>query len=321
MELFVNDLSIHEQFRTISAFREAFGRLIALRNVARRHDREIYCHRMFADARTGPGTTMRQALQRLGRDERLAAMSWITRGGPFWDDDDLRRHGADDWLECRDDIVTDTAVGEAAFRTLHGIECALVSVTPSAWNYSPVKAVWRREEEGVSDETADIENWRDDAALEKRLRNAPRPSPVMGRFTEDIDEPVRQIGVAEDCFEPLDGWSFHRSAARRIFVLLGILDKLAQAFDRDGVRTTEGHRIYRDHFTGDMAWFSDSSDTEKRRFRKEMMFVHPQRPETELFCTWHGKIRHMTLRLHYSWSGKANDPVFVVYAGPKITKR
>ncbi len=31
--------------------------------------------------------------------------------------------------------------------------------------------------------------------------------------------------------------------------------------------------------------------------------------------------RHMTLRLHYWWSGKAGDPVFIVYAGPKITRQ
>ena len=323
MELFVNDLSIHEQFRTIPAFLEAFGRLMALRNVARRHGGEIYCHRMLADARTGPGTTMRQALQGLDQDKLRAAMSWMTRGGPFWED--LREHGVDDYLECRGDIVTDTAVGEAAFRTLHGIECALVSVTPSDWNYSPVKAVWRREAEGGSDATADIENWRDDAALEKQLRNAP---PRIRSWADLREISMNRFGrfgrlvFAADCFEPLDGLPFSRNAAQRFIVLLDILDKLAQAFDRDGRRTAQARKIYRDHFTGGEASFTDSSFTEKKgRFRKELMFVHPQRPETELFCTWHGKIRHMTLRLHYSWSGKANDPVFVVYAGPKITKR
>ena len=51
----------------------------------------------------------------------------MTKSGPFWDD--LRNHGADDWLECKGKLVTDTAVGEAAFRTLHDSGCGLVSVT------------------------------------------------------------------------------------------------------------------------------------------------------------------------------------------------
>ena len=276
---------------------------------------------MLADAQTGPGTTMRQALQGLDQDKLRAAMSWMTRGGPFWDDDDLRRHGADDWLECRGEIVTDTAVGEAAFRTLRGIDCALVSVTPSDWNYSPVKAVWRREADGVSDATADIENWWDEAALEKRLRDARRPIRSWADLREISMGRFGRLVFAEDCFKPLDGLPFSESAAQRFIVLLDILDELAQSFDGDGNRTAEGQQIYQDYFTGDRALFSDSSDTEKSRFRNELTFAHPQRPGTTLFCTWHGKISHMTLRLHYSWSGKADDTVFIVYAGPKLTRQ
>ena len=29
----------------------------------------------------------------------------------------------------------------------------------------------------------------------------------------------------------------------------------------------------------------------------------------------------MTLRLHFSWPIEAGKPVYIVYAGPKITKR
>ena len=29
----------------------------------------------------------------------------------------------------------------------------------------------------------------------------------------------------------------------------------------------------------------------------------------------------MTLRLHFSWPVRAGEPVYVVYAGPKLTKR
>ena len=322
MEFFVNDLSIHGQFQTIPAFREAFGRLMALRAVARRHGREIYCHRMLVAAKTGPNTTMKQALQGLDRDEWRAVMSWMTRGGPFWDDDNRRQHSCDDYLDVSgDEIVTDTAVGEAAFRTLHGIDCALVSVTPSDWDYTPVKAVWRRGAGDVPDETADIENWRDGAALEKRLRGAPLGIRKWADLRQISMKRFGRLVFAEDCFEPLHRLPFSRPAAERCVILLDILDKLAQSFDGNGERTEEGQKIYDDYFKGDRAWFSDSSDTEKKRFQTKLTFDHPRRPDTTLFCTWHGKISHMTLRLHYSWSGKAKDPVFIVYAGPKITRQ
>ena len=63
------------------------------------------------------------------------------------------------------------------------------------------------------------------------------------------------------------------------------------------------------------------SDSEKRDFRRELTFSHPGDRGGSLFCTWHGKVSHLTLRLHFSWPIKAGKPVHVVYAGPKITKR
>ena len=71
------------------------------------------------------GVSLQQTLGQLDKSERLAAIGWLTRRGPFWDD--LRRHGAGDWLEYRGEVVTDTAVGEAAFRVLHNNACGLVS--------------------------------------------------------------------------------------------------------------------------------------------------------------------------------------------------
>ena len=319
MEFFVNDLSIHGQFQTIPAFREAFGHLMALRTVARRYGREVYCHRMLANTGPAPGTTMQRSLRGLGKDKQRAAMSWMTRGGSFWDD--LRRHGANDWLESGGEIVTDTAVGEAAFRTLHGVECGLVSVTPSDWDFSPVEVVWIREAENLDDKTATLENWRDAIVLEERLRDAAPSVQSWEDLREASMNRFDRLVLARDCFDSLDGVPFAKSAAERFLALLDILDKFARAFDATGVRTAEGHRINRDYFSGDNALFSDSSDTEKRRFHSELTFRHPNDPASSLFCTWHGKVKHLNLRLHYSWSGRAGEPVYVVYAGPKITKQ
>ena len=246
-------------------------------------------------------------------------MSWLTHHGPFWDD--IRRHDAGDWLECRGEIVTDSAVGEAAYRTMHGVESALISARPSNWDYSPVEVIWRREAEGLDDRNAALDNWRDGAALEEWLQSAP---PSI-RSWADLGEPSRmrftRLTFADRCFEPLAGVPFARSAADRMVFLLSALDSFASEFDASGSRTPEGSRIYREYFAGEEASFSDSSDSEKRRFRARLTFPHPDKPGESMFCTWHGKMRHMTLRLHFSWPVRADEPVYVVYAGPKLTKR
>ena len=320
MDLLANDLSFHEQFQDLESFRDALSRLVSMRNATRRFGREVYCHHALLTTSPMPGVQMQRAIGQLGdRNQQRAAMSWMTYTSRLWED--LRQHGPDDWLECRGDIVTDTAVGEAAFRTLHDVECGLVSVTPSDWDCSPVEVIWRRKAAGSDDKAAILENWRDAISLEEGLRDAAPPIRSWDDLHEASTNRFESLIIAGNCFKPLDGVPFAKSSADRILVLLGILDKLAQAFNADGARTPEGQQIYQDHFMGDGASFSDSSNTEKNKFRKELTFRHPTDPEKDLFCTWHGKVRHMTLRLHYWWSGKADDPVFIVYAGPKITQQ
>ena len=290
-----------------------------MRGVARRFGRDVYCHREFVAKEPVPGIPMLQAVQRLAVDKRRALLSWLTRGGPFWDD--LRRHGPNEWLECRGELVTDTAVGEAGYRALHGSDCALISAVPSDWDYSPVEVSWSREEGRLDDRTATIENWRDSAALEAWLQDAAPPIRSWKDLEDVAKARFRSLTIVDRCFEPLAGVSFARSAADRFLVLLEILDRLAKAFDACGVPTSESTAIYRDYFAGENALFTDSSDSEKRRFRARLTFLHPDRPGESLFCTWHGKVRHMTLRLHFSWPVRADEPVYVVYAGPKLTKR
>ena len=316
MDILANDLSIHGQFHDIQLFRDAFGRLMKMRAAARRAGHELYCHRAMLEVKAMPGVPMQRALQRLTVNECRAAMSWLTKSGPFWDD--LRRHGCNDYLECRGDVVTDSAVGEAAFRVLHDVECGLASITPSEWDFSPVKVAWKRGE-GIDERYAHLKNWCDAATMANQLRPAAVASwrdlarAAAARFA--------RLTFSDDCFKPLDGVPFARSSADRVIVLLGTLNRLASSYDKNGSLTAEGHRLYQDHFTGRNAWFSDSSGTEKFDFRNELTFPHPDRDGTKIFCPWHGKERRSILRLHFSWPIRYGEPVYVAYVGPKLTKR
>ena len=98
MEFFANEMSIHRQFHDCRHFWGALRRLMGMRRVARRFDRDVYCHRAFLAKEPVPGIPMLQAAQPLAVDERRALMNWLTRGGPFWDD--LHRHDPNEWLEC-----------------------------------------------------------------------------------------------------------------------------------------------------------------------------------------------------------------------------
>ncbi len=124
MELLANELSVHEQFHEAEAFREA-----------RRYQVELHSSRNFVNVSPMPGVPMQQAVQLFRESQRRAVMNWLTSSGPFWDD--ARRHAGDDFIECLGNVVTDTAIGEAAYRSFHGVECGLVSFFPSDWNFPP----------------------------------------------------------------------------------------------------------------------------------------------------------------------------------------
>ena len=320
MELFANDLSIHEQFHDIASFQAALEQLMIMRGTARRFARELHCHRAMLNCNPIQTMSMQQAIANIPvESQRRSAMAWLTRGGPFWDE--IRQHGGDDWLECRGKIVTDTAVGEAAYRTMHGVESSLVSVRPSEWEFSPVEVTWVLSDEGLEDRQTSVDNWLDVAKLEIRLQATAPPIQSWDELHDVSTRSFLSLTFSNDWIEPLRGIPFAKNSADRFMALLNVLELLTQAFDNNGRRTLEGHRLYQTYFTGDRAWFTDSSESEKHEFRNELTFRHPDDAGMSLFCTWHGKVSRLTLRLHYSWSGRAGDPAFIVYAGPKISRR
>jgi hypothetical protein len=44
-------------------------------------------------------------------------------------------------------------------------------------------------------------------------------------------------------------------------------------------------------------------------------------PDTDIFCPWHGKVKIEQMRMHFTFPIQHDRPVYVVYIGPKITKR
>ena len=231
-----------------------------MRAIARKFRRELYSHRTVTNRRINAGLSLFEALQRLPRDEKQSLLSWLTKRGPFWED--VAEHGPDHWLQCGDEIVTNTAIGEAAYCTAVGIDHRLVSFSPSAWTYSPVLA--QMEPNGVGVIT--VLNYWEPTDLQNALQTTPVPSESWSDLQEDARIRFQHLTFATHCFSYLNGYPFDPGAAARILSRLDVLNRLAGLVDSSGRRTPQGHQLYQDHFTGDRAGFSDSSDSEKHRF-------------------------------------------------------
>ena len=316
MGFLVNELSLHGQFADLISFKAAIGRLMAIREIVNTSGRDLYCHKSMAQADVMQNMAMPQAIKALPKNEQRALMAWLTKNGPYWTDNP--KHGPNDYLECNHNIVTETAVGEAGWCRLTGIERELVSITPSNWTYSPI-VVDRITDTGPTETTEVVNHW-DAAALKAILRLAPTPLSSWNQLAQQSIADLTNLTFAADAFVPLNGHPFVSGAARQLRVILGTLNQFKTCFDPSGQRTPEGNTIYQDLFTGN-ATFTDSSDTDKDKFRTEMTFKDPGDASETIFCPWHGKVQTPQLRVHFSYPVSAKNPLYIVYVGPKITKR
>jgi len=322
MDFLVNDLSFHGQFNDIDSFRTAINELMDIRNAASQYNRSIYCHRNLIASSVTPSMNMGQAVNLLEHNKRISFIAWLTKSGPFWED--TRKHTKDDWFECDGTIVTDTALGEAAWCCLHGIERSLVSATPSKWAFTPTTIDWISTSN--CSQSATVDNYWQSATVTKLLKNAAQTPTSWNEVRAFSIARYTNLTFSSDAFAPLEGHPFVPGAAGRILVILNILDRFTTCFDTDGIRTKEGQEMYQNFFTGKKgngcrgSLISDSSDGDKIDFKKELTFKHPVNSGKSLFCPMHGKIQTPQLRVHFSWPVCAKKPVYIVYVGPKITK-
>ena len=321
MELLLNEVSIHEQFHDIAEFREAVGRIVNMRNIARRLGRELYCNGNIVHCMISPNMSIRQGMQAFTRDQQSDLLNWLTKRGPFWDE--VRIHGPDNYLECNGGVVvTDTAIGEAAYCSSVGIDRRLVSFRPSDWEHSPLAV--RMLDNGSTD--IQVANYWNQSELETALQEAEPPISSWGQLERVSKARFQRLWFSTDSFRPLmDGGTFVPGAVHKILRCLDVLDRFVGEIGTDGRRTSEGNRILQNHFQGSESLFSDSSFSEKNEYREQLTFQHPEAPGQALFCPWHGKAHYgntYPYRIHFNWPlERERGPLYVVYIGMKITRR
>ena len=315
MNLLLNDLSLHGQFADMSSFRDSIKTVMLLRRRAGEFGREVYANKQILNKSISASMSLYEALQRLPESEKRSVAQWLTRWGPFWEDFD--RHSPDDWIWCNGDIVTDSAIGETAHCTVIGMDRRLVSLDPSEWTSRHIDVGLGERAE----RTVQVLNYWQVEDLLEALRAAESPIDSWSSLEGTSRAKFLGLTFSNECFNPLKGQPFVPGAAMRIFDRLAVLDSLVNNTDAAGRRNEEGNRIYQNHFTGDRAWFSDSSITEKSEFRTELRFPHPDRVGEFIDCTWHGKVNHPPFRIHFAWPEKPGTSLSVVYVGLKITRR
>lgn len=317
MELFFNDCSLHGQFPDVQSFETALDILMSMRQLAKRYSRDLYCSRSCAQSTVTHQLTLSQAIQYIERNKVRALMGWFGRNGPYWDD--VRQHSEGEYLECQGEVVTDTAIGECAHLRFSGGKAELVSLSPSQWEGSPLEVEWYKSNEEKC--SAYLINHASTASLEATLLDSLPPLRSWSELEQACLSRFDNLIFSNDAFTPLKGEPFVLSAANSLVDLLAVLSEFKAAHVVGGGRTEHGHNLYQQYFTGDGAWYTDSSPSEKNDFSSEMTFRHPERAGESIFASFHGKVQTPQMRIHFTYPIKADTPLYILYVGPKITKR
>ena len=316
MAIFFNELSLHNQFHGVSDFLPALQTMNACKNLVEKFGLRLTCKREIINYHVFDDMPFTRAIN-LTRQRNIIRliMSWLSKHGPFLDDS--QQHSSDDYLYLKynDDIVTKYSLGEAAYQIAVGHQASTVSISPSNFERNPIHVVWDKTDDEIIIPVSNF--WEvEELAAYLKLQQAPIQSWIELLQRAKVDFP--KLVFFESVSTILEGESFNSAIADRIMFQLNILNKLATCFDGHGERTTDGHNLIKNHFQGDRAIFSDESKSNKIKFERDMTFNKPD--GGLLFCPFHGKIRHRSFRLHFSWPIQHNKPVYIAYIGPKITK-
>jgi hypothetical protein len=116
----------------------------------------------------------------------------------------------------------------------------------------------------------------------------------------------------------LRGVPFYSGIVGLIYERLRILQALVdQTIDAYGTLSTEGQKLYQEHFVGEKSQFS----SENPRRKSDLSFPDPENAALQLYCPWHGKVKLAQFRIHFEWPRpQSQRAIKVVYVGPKITK-
>ena len=317
MKFFSNELSLHNQFNTVADFVPALREILQDRELLTRYGYRLYCEKTISNRPVHNSISFQKTIMALSDPNiKRQVMLWIAKDGPFWDEPDLRKHSGDDYFEYGHQVVTDSSLGEAAFQIASGQIANTVSFRPSDFQLTPLIVHWHKIN---PPQTVAVPNFWDVNLLQQYLQQQQTPVNSWRDLINRSKIDLPNLTFLDSVLDGLEGEPFSSTIAERIRELLRVLHTLRISFDEQGDRTSEGHEMISNYFHGDNALFSDESDSNKRLFRKELTFEKPD--GEEIFCPFHGKIRHRVFRLHFSWPIRYDEPLYIAYIGPKITKK
>lgn len=316
MRVFLNELALADAWTSTSSVQRPLLQVLQARQQQRVLRDALYCARGMGGVRTAAGIPLFRAAQELPRDTRLQLFEWIAKHGPFMDDDRLVIE--DDLFFFEDDEVTDLGLGEAARRIRAELRAATLSPIgndPSRFSESPLGVVHGLPDEPIA--RVPVPNYTESEPLVEVLRTVAPHATNWNDFLETCRNRFDLLHIGPNCDETIGRFPYMPAAGRRIIELMSVLQRVMAEMDRTGRLSPQGLELRNRFFTGKRAWFSDESESRKRK-RGKFTFPDPE-GGIDIVCFWHGKISTAAIRMHFDWPvAPGARRLRVVYIGPHI---
>ena len=325
MELFFNDASLEGQFSHHIEFEKSLETILQMRAEAQKRGFPILCDKDALETRPIVGDKyLQQIISKISESKKRVFMYWITKDGSYWGKE-KRQHKPDDYLMAvlgvKEEPITDTGLGEAVIRKIQNhTDSRTISIFPSQWDIPSIDARWHKNDTNIIPTT--IPNYTKLDILQKALTQHREPPSYQNweQTKKFASEQFQSLQTLDKAWTPLDKHPFSQNTAENIIRRLGILNQIKEGYNLEGKQKEQSQELYNDHFTGDRAWFSDSSQTEKSKFKAELSFILGDNGQKRM-CGWHAKLNspHDPIRIHFS-DLEADQALYIVYIGVKITK-
>lgn len=317
MRIFVNDISINNQFSNPTEFILNLKFLIDLKKRNGNFGDHFICSRGISERVVCNDKTLRQVVLENGnKDFTMAVLTWLDRSGPFLENDD-EDYGK---LICEFNgvVLEDCVVENVATKVRRNENAKTYSFDKCqpTYSYTPFKIDYI-DNDGAG--SLYIENIWSEAQLNTLVSHWEKRPESWGELIEYVTGKCQNLIFSQEISGYLSPHPFSLTISERVIFLMGVLDDYVRSHDEKKLRTKKTHEIINNFFSGTKAPFTDESESNIRDFKKEMTFDVNGSPA---LCSWHGKIKHQEFRIHFQYPFDSTmEKIFVAYIGPKITKK
>jgi hypothetical protein len=313
MNFYLNDLSLHNQFLSLHDFSISLDNIFLMRSEIKKNNNVLYCFPTLLESIICNDKSLAQLVNNLERDKKDLLYTWLYKnGGPFWITD--RKHSPNDYFEYDEELITNSSIAEAAFNSIEGTLSSTISFTPSNFELSPLLIKWVYNDPEFK--AINLNNyWLVQSIIELLFVSEP-DFDSWDSLIKKIENKFPSFELLDSFSEGLHGEPFNLSIANRAFQLIFYLNEYKDSLNADNSPSVKTNEIITKFFTGKNALFSDSSTTEKNDpLYKSKLTIEGN------FYPMHGKIRHRTFRLHFSWPILKEKNTILAYLGQKLTKK